>query len=135
MTRSKPSKYTEEQSALVRLSGQPARKVRLAASSKRDRNEWAWVVNAAQTAAAVWAERLSARARSRVAALRNMLEQFSELVLLHWNVKSAPPLLISSPQSPLFEWVQPFPTPGAGGALEDTQDNCMMEWRLQRKFE
>ena len=39
------------------LSGQPALKVRLAASSKRDGDEWAWVVNAAPTAAAVWAER------------------------------------------------------------------------------
>ena len=39
------------------FSGQPALKVRLAASSKRVGNEWAWVVNAAPTAAAVWAER------------------------------------------------------------------------------
>jgi len=39
------------------LSDQPALKVRLAASSKRDGNEWAWVVNVAPTAAAVWAER------------------------------------------------------------------------------
>jgi len=41
----------------MRLSGQPALKVRLAASSKRDGNKWAWVVNAAPTAAAVWDER------------------------------------------------------------------------------
>jgi len=39
------------------LSGQPALKVRLAGSSKRDGNEWAWVANVAPTAAAVWAER------------------------------------------------------------------------------
>ena len=39
------------------LSGQPALKVRLAASSNWDGNEWAWVVNVAPTAAAVWAER------------------------------------------------------------------------------
>jgi len=39
------------------LSGQPALKVRLAASRKRDGDEWAWVVNVAPTAAAVWAER------------------------------------------------------------------------------
>jgi len=39
------------------LSGQPALQVRLAASNKRDGNEWAWVVNAAPTAAAVRAER------------------------------------------------------------------------------
>jgi len=39
------------------LSGQPALKVRLAASSKRDGNYWAWVMNAAPTAAAVCAER------------------------------------------------------------------------------
>jgi len=38
-------------------SGQPALKVRLAASSKRDGNEWAWVMNVAPTAAAVWDER------------------------------------------------------------------------------
>ena len=37
--------------------GQPALKVRLAASSKRDENEWAWVVKVAPAAAAVWAER------------------------------------------------------------------------------
>ena len=39
------------------LSGQPALKVRLATSSKRDWNEWAWVVNASPGAAAVWAGR------------------------------------------------------------------------------
>ena len=39
------------------LSAQPALKVRLAASSKRDGAEWAWVVNAAPAAAAVWDER------------------------------------------------------------------------------
>ena len=39
------------------LSGQPALKVRLAARSKRDGNEWAWVVNASPVAAAVWAGR------------------------------------------------------------------------------
>jgi len=39
------------------LSGQSALKVRLAASSKRGGNEWAWVVNVAPTAAAVWDER------------------------------------------------------------------------------
>ena len=39
----------------MRPSGQPALEVRLAASSKWD--EWAWVVSAAPTAAAVWAER------------------------------------------------------------------------------
>jgi len=43
----------------MRLCGQPALKVRLAASSKRDGNEWAWVANAAPTAAVVWAERTS----------------------------------------------------------------------------
>ena len=46
----------------MRLSGQPTLKMRLAASSKRERskrdgNEWAWVMNVAPTAAAVWAER------------------------------------------------------------------------------
>ena len=40
------------------LSGQPALKVRLAASSKWGVYEWAWVVNAVPTAAAdVWDER------------------------------------------------------------------------------
>ena len=72
------------------LSGQPALKVRLAASSKRDGN--AWLCG------------MSARARSRVT-LRKMLVQFSELVFfwLHWNVKSAPPLLRPSPRSLLYE--------------------------------
>jgi len=41
----------------MRLFGQPALKVRLAASSKRDGVESAWVVNAAPIAAPVWAER------------------------------------------------------------------------------
>jgi len=36
--------------------------------------------------------------------LRKMLVQFSEIVfLLHWNVKSAPPLLRSRPRSLLYE--------------------------------
>ena len=41
------------------LSSQPALKFRLAASSKRDGNEWAWVVNVAPiaTAVCIWAER------------------------------------------------------------------------------
>ena len=54
MTR-KPN--TQNRAPLMCLSGQPALKVRLAASSKRDGNEWAWVVNAASAAAAVWTER------------------------------------------------------------------------------
>ena len=41
----------------MRLSSQPAHKARLAASSKRDGNKWAWAVNVAPTAAAMWAER------------------------------------------------------------------------------
>jgi len=41
---------------------------------------------------------LSARARSRVA-LRKTLVKCSELVLLHWKAKSAPPLLRFSPRS------------------------------------
>ena len=45
------------------LSGQPALKVRLTASSKRDGNEWAWIVNVAPTAAAVWDEHTRARFR------------------------------------------------------------------------
>jgi len=39
------------------LSSQPALKVRLAASRKRDGKEWAWVLNVFQAASAVWAER------------------------------------------------------------------------------
>jgi len=39
------------------LSGLPALKVRLAASIKRDGNEWAWVVDVIPRAAAVWDER------------------------------------------------------------------------------
>ena len=54
MTR-KPN--TQNRAPLMCLSGQPALKVRLAASSKRDGNEWAWVVDVAPTAAAVWAGR------------------------------------------------------------------------------
>jgi len=43
MTR-KPN--TQSRAPLMRLSGQPALKVRLAASNKRDGNERAWAVNA-----------------------------------------------------------------------------------------
>jgi len=60
----------------MRPSGQPALEVRLAASSKWDGNEWAWVVSAAPTAAAVWAERTCDVAVT----LRKILLQFSELV-------------------------------------------------------
>jgi len=69
MTR-KPN--TQNRAPLTCLSGQPALKVFLAASSKRDGDAWAWVMNAAPTV-------LSPRARSRVA-LRKMLVQFVELV-------------------------------------------------------
>ena len=48
---------TQNRTPLMCLSGRPALKMRLAASSKRDGKEWAWVVNAAPTAAAVRAER------------------------------------------------------------------------------
>ena len=44
MTR-KPS--TQNRTPLICLSGQPALKMRLAASSKQDGDEWAWVVMAA----------------------------------------------------------------------------------------
>ena len=54
MTR-KPN--TQNRAPLMCLSGQPALKARLAASIKRDGNEWAWVVNVSPTAAAVRAER------------------------------------------------------------------------------
>ena len=60
----------------MRLSGQPALKVRLAASSKRDGNKWAWVMTLFQQPRLCG---LSARARSRVT-LRKTLVQFSELV-------------------------------------------------------
>ena len=52
MTR-KPN--TQSRAPLMCLSAEPALKVRLAASSKQDGGEWAWVVNVAPTAAAVWA--------------------------------------------------------------------------------
>ena len=54
MTR-KPN--TQNRAPLISLSGQPALKACLAASSKRDGNEWAWVVDVAPTAAVVLAER------------------------------------------------------------------------------
>jgi len=54
MTR-KPT--SQNRAPLMCLSGQPALKVRLAASGKRNGNEWAWLVNAASAASAVWAER------------------------------------------------------------------------------
>ena len=58
------------------LSSQPALKARLAASSKRDGNEWASVGALLQQPQLC---ELGARARSRVT-LRKMLVKFSELV-------------------------------------------------------
>jgi len=58
------------------LSSQPVLKLRLDASSKRDRNEWAWVVKFLQQPRLCG---MSARARSRVTH-RKLLVQFSELV-------------------------------------------------------
>jgi len=50
------AKYSEQSATNVPLlSGQPALKVRLTASSQQDGNEWAWVVSTAPTAATVWA--------------------------------------------------------------------------------
>jgi len=82
------------------LSGQPTLKARLAASSKRDGNEWAWIVNAAPTAAVVWAERTCEAAGD---AAQNARVVLSSLFLLHWNVKSAFPMLRCSLRSLLHE--------------------------------
>jgi len=57
------------------LSGQPALRVRLTTSSKRDGNEWAWVISAAPTTAAVWDERTCEVAGDAA----QMPVQFSEL--------------------------------------------------------
>ena len=75
---------------MLRLSGQPALKVRLATSSKRDGIELAWAVNAAPTAADVWAKRTCEVASDGSC---SSLSSFS----LHRYVKSAPPLLRPSP--------------------------------------
>ena len=83
------------------LSGQPALKVRLAASSKRDGNEWTWVVKVASTAAAVWAERTCEVAGDAAPNARAVL--WARFFLLDWKVKSAPPLLRPSPRSLLYE--------------------------------
>jgi len=75
------ARYTEQSATNVQCASPVNRHSRRAlpqaASSKRDRNDWAWVVNAAPTAARLCG--LSARARSRVT-LRKMPVQFSELV-------------------------------------------------------
>ena len=63
------------------LSGQPALKVRLAASSKRNRIESAWVVNVAPTAAAVWDERTCEVAGDAAKKLVQFSEHF--FLLLH----------------------------------------------------
>ena len=55
------------------LSGAPALKARLAASSKRDGGEWARVVDVAPTAAAVWAERTCEVAGDAVKNAREVL--------------------------------------------------------------
>jgi len=76
---------------------------------------------------------MSARARSRVT-LRKMLVQFSELVFF---------VALECQICAAFAKVQPAQLPlrmssafpDARGAVEDTQGSCMMEKRLQRKFE
>ena len=45
---------TQNRAPLMCLAGQPALMIRFVASSKRDGNEWAWVVNVAPAAAVVW---------------------------------------------------------------------------------
>ena len=114
--RRKPS--TQNRASLMCLSGQPALKVRLAASSKRNGNELAWVVNAAPTAAAVWGERTCEVAGDAAQNARAV----SELAfLLHWNVKCAPPLLRSSPCArPPLQMSSAFPN--VGGAVEELYD-------------
>ena len=67
-------------------------------------------------------------------ALRKMLVQFSELVFfvaLECQICAA--LAKAQPAQPSLRMSSAFPN--AGGALEDTQGSCMMERRLQRKFE
>jgi len=107
MTR-KPN--TQNITPIICLFDRPALKVRLAASSKRDGNELAWVMNAAPTAAAVWAEHKFEVADG---AAQKFSWSYLGLLLLHWNAKSAPPLLRSSLRSLLYELALPFPKPGA----------------------
>ena len=76
---------------------------------------------------------MSARARSRVT-LRKVFVQFSELgfvVALECQICAA--LAKVQPAQPPLRMSSAFPN--AGGAVEDTQGSCMMERRLQRKFE
>ena len=67
-------------------------------------------------------------------ALRKRPVQFSELaffVALECQICAA--LAKVQPAQPPLRMSSAFPN--AGGALEDMQDSCMMERRLQRKFE
>jgi len=67
-------------------------------------------------------------------ALRKILVQFSELaffVALECQIFAA--LAKIQPAQPSLRMGSAFPN--AGSAVEDTQGSCMMERRLQRKFE
>ena len=98
------------------LSGQPALKVRLAASSKRDGNEWTWVVNAAQTAAAVWDERTCEVAGNAAKNARAVLRA-RFYVALGCQICAA--LTKDQPAQPPLRMSSAFPN--AGGAVEDTK--------------
>ena len=114
------------------FSGQPALKVRLVASSKRDGNEGRWSRTFLQQPRLCG---MSARVRSRVA-LRKILVEFSELVFFH-----APPLTVfvalechncaalakAKPTQPSLRISSAFLN--SGGAVEDTQGSCMIERR------
>ena len=116
------SQNTQNRAPLMCLSGQPALQVRLAASSKRDGNEWAWVVNVALIAAAVRAERTCEVAGDAAKNARKV----SELVFfaaLKCQICAA--LAKVQPAQPSLRMSSAFPN--AGGAVEDTQRSCMKE--------
>jgi hypothetical protein len=104
------------------LSDQPALKVRLAASSKRDGSEWAWVVNAAPTATALWDER-ACEVAGDTAQILVQLPELVFVVALECQVCAA--LAKAQPAQPSLRMGSAFPN--AGGALEDTKGSCMME--------
>ena len=65
-----------------------------------------------------------------------MLVQFSELdffVVVAFECQICAALAKVQPAQPSLRMSSAFPN--AGGAVEDTQGSCMMERRLQRKFE
>jgi len=83
-------------------------------------------VNVSPAAAAVWAERTCEVAGDAAQNTRTVFE-------LVFSLRICAAFAKAQPAQPPLRMSSSFPY--AGGAVEDTHGSCMMERRLQRKFE